>query len=117
MMALQLGPVIGQVGGAQAVEIPVAMFGRGSGNVHPMTTVDAGAGAWVWVDGALDPGNGTSATGSPQLQVGDHVYAVNGSRAGGGGHFTGTVAIAVTTRANLSDTSFSGTVYVIPAPA
>ena len=97
-------------GGAQVEEIPVSMSGSGVGTVYPLTTVDAGDGAWVWVDGALSAGAGSS-TSSPILNVGDRPYSVNGARAGGGGYFTGAVTVAIQSR-NFSTTTFTGTVYV-----
>ena len=97
-------------GGAEVEEIPVSMSGGGNGNVYPLTTVDAGTGAWVWVEGALSPGAGGTIT-SPQLQVGNRIYAVNGDRAGGGGYFTGTVTVSVNSRTS-GTTTFDGTVYV-----
>ena len=96
--------------GGSVEEIPVSMSGNGT-NTYPLTTVDAGDGAWVWVDGDLNPGAGGSVT-SPQLQVGNLIYAVNGDRAGGGGYFTGTVQIDIRSRTS-GTTTFDGTVYVI----
>lgn len=98
-------------GGVEVEEIPVSMSGSGSGNVYPLTTVNAGTGAWVWVDGALSPAS-TGSSNAPELAVGSRNYRVNGDRAGGGGHFTGTVNIAIHSRAS-GTTTFSGTVYVI----
>lgn len=95
--------------GGTVEEIPVSMSGYGT-TTYPLTTVNAGTGAWVWVDGDLSPGAGGTAT-APQLQVGNLIYAVNGDRAGGGGYFTGTVQIDIRSR-NFSPTTFDGTVYV-----
>lgn len=97
--------------GGSVEEIPVSMSGAGNGTVHPLTTVNAGAGAWVWVEGALSAGSGAAST-SPILNVGDRPYAVNGARAGGGGYFTGAVAVTIQSRSSVSATTFTGTVYV-----
>ena len=96
--------------GGSVEEIPVSMSGSGVGTVYPLTTVDAGDGAWVWVDGALSAGSG-GPTSSPILNVGDRPYSVNGARAGGGGYFTGAVTVAIQSR-NFNPTAFDGTVYV-----
>ena len=96
-------------GGAEVEEIPVSMSGGGTAT-YPLATVDAGDGAWVWVDGALSAGSGSSTT-SPILNVGDRPYSVNGARAGGGGYFTGAVTVAIQSR-NFNPTTFTGTVYV-----
>ena len=95
--------------GGSVEEIPVSMSGGGTAT-YPLATVDAGDGAWVWVDGALSAGAGSS-TSSPILNVGDRPYSVNGARAGGGGYFTGAVTVAIQSR-NFSTTTFTGTVYV-----
>ena len=94
-------------GGAEVEEIPVSMSGGGAGNVYPLTTVDAGAGAWVWVEGEKV---GNSAC---TLTVGGKSYAGASAptRAGGGGYFIGNVACSVTT-IGFSNVTFSGKVYV-----
>lgn len=94
-------------GGAEVEEIPVSMSGSGTNTVHPLTTVDAGSGAWVWVEGEKT-GNATFT-----LTVGAKSYAgdTGTTRAGGGGYFTGNVACSVRT-AGIATTTFAGTVYV-----
>ena len=94
-------------GGAEVEEIPVSMSGGGNGTVYPLTTVDAGGGAWVWVEGEK------TGSGSPTLTVGAKSYGVGGgtTRAGGGGYFTGNVACSITTSGFAANT-FSGKVYV-----
>lgn len=96
-------------GGADVEEIPVSMSGSGT-TTYPLTTVNAGTGAWVWVDGALNAPN-TTPTSLPQLQVGNRGYTLGQGRAGGGGYFTGTVNVAILSR-TFSVTTFTGTVYV-----
>lgn len=94
-------------GGADVEEIPVSMSGSGNGTVYPLTTVNAGTGAWVWVEGAKS-GN------SPiTLNVGAKSYAGGSAptRAGGGGYFTGNVACSATT-GGFTAITFTGTVYV-----
>ena len=97
-------------GGAQVEEVPVSMNGGGTGTTYPLTTVNAGTGAWVWVEGALAAPSATSNS-SPQLQVGSRTYTGIGDRIGGGGYFTGTVNVSVLSR-TFSATTFTGTVYV-----
>lgn len=93
--------------GGSVEEIPVSMSGSGSNTVHPLTTVDAGSGAWVWVDGEK--------TGSVTftLTVGAKRYGGSSgtTRAGGGGYFTGNVECSITT-SGFNTTTFSGKVYV-----
>ena len=96
--------------GGAVEEIPVSMSGGGRDTVYPLTTVDAGGGAWVWAEGAISPGS-TGATSAPQLRVGSRAYTASGDRTGGGGYFTGTVQIDILSR-YPSTNSFTGTVYV-----
>lgn len=104
----------GAGGSVEVEEIPVSMSGGGGSSSNPtnfpLATVDAGAGAWVWADGALSPG-ATGLSAAPQLLVGDRAYTVTGNRAGGGGWFTGTVGVSVQSRSS-STTTFTGAVYV-----
>ena len=115
-MALELGPVIGKVGGAQLEEIPVSMSGSGSGTVYPLATVDAGDGAIVLVLGTLNPGS-TSANIRPHLQIGSytnespHTQLTGPEEPGIGMIVTGTVEVSILSR-TYSTTSFTGTVYV-----
>lgn len=106
-MAFTTEFVMGAGGAVEVEEIPVSMTGSGSGNVHPLTTVNAGTGAWVWIIGEK--------TGTPTttLNVGAKSYNIAGgtTRAEGVGHFTGNVAISVTT-SGLSQVTVTGTVYV-----
>ena len=106
-MAFTTEFVMGAGGSVDVEEIPVSMSGSGQNTVHPLTTVDAGSGAWVWVEGQR--GGGSSLT----LQVGAKSYATDTgtTRAGGGGYFIGNVACSITTR-GFSVTTFTGTVYV-----
>ena len=94
-------------GGAEVEEIPVSMSGSGNGTVYPLTTVDAGDGALVWVEGEK------TGSGAPTLTVGGNSYTVGGgtTRAGGGGYFIGNVACSMTT-IGFATTTFSGKVYV-----
>lgn len=115
-MTLQLGPVIGKVGGAQLEEIPVSMSGAGNGTVYPLTTVDAGDGAIILVAGSLSPG-ATSAASRPHLQLGTHTHIEPHTQLDGraelgiGALVTGTAQVAVLSR-SFGTTSFTGTVYV-----
>ena len=116
-MALQLGPVIGTVGGGGGgEEIPVSMSGGGSGTVYPLTTVDAGDGAIVLVLGAIDA-ESTGSTNRPHLQIGPythkspHTELTSHAEPGIGMVVTGTVEVSILNRSNLT-TSFTGTVYV-----
>lgn len=97
-------------GGAEIEEIPVSMSGGGHGNVYPLTTVDAGAGAWVWVSGTINSAS-TGSAGAPQIQVGPHLFTVPYSPAAGGGYVTGSAAVAIVSR-HFNTTTFTGTVYV-----
>lgn len=103
-MTLQLGPVIGKVGGAQVEEIPVSMSGSGT---QTLATIDAGGGAYVWLDGTR------TGLQNSTLAVGGRSYllASNSARVGGGGFFTGTVAVTLSSPS--APLSFEGTVYVI----
>ena len=109
-MAFTTEFVMGAGGAVEVEEIPVSMSGGGSGNVYPLTTVDAGTGAWVWVEGALDPA-ATTLSGIPHLQVGSRTYPGIGDRIGGGGYFTGTVNVSMLSR-TFASTTFTGKVYV-----
>lgn len=113
-MAFTTEFVMGAGGAVEVEEIPVSMSGGGGSaagpTVYPLTTVNAGTGAWVWVDGALNA-PATTQTGLPQLQVGNRVYTLGMDRAGGGGYFTGTVNVAIRSR-TFAPTSFTGKVYV-----
>lgn len=93
--------------GGTVEEIAVSNSGNGFGNSLPLTTVNAGTGAWVWVDGSK---NGSAF----DLVVAQKKYEIKSasSRAGGGGHFTGSVAVSMVTQSG-STATFSGTVYVI----
>ena len=106
-MAFTTEFVMGAGGSVEVEEIPVSMSGGGNGTVYPLTTVNAGTGAWVWVDGEK------TGTPSPTLNVGAKSYAIAGgtTRAGGGGHFTGNVAVSVTT-SSFTTISLAGTVHV-----
>ena len=106
-MAFSTEFVMGAGGAVEVEEIPVSMSGSGNGTVYPLTTVNAGTGAWVWVDGERT-GNGTQT-----LNVGSKNYAQNSgtTRGGGGGYFTGNVAISIVTT-GYSTTTFTGKVYV-----
>lgn len=101
-------------GGAEVEEIPVSMSGGGGSTsnptVYPLTTVNAGTGAWIWVDGTLAVPT-TQLSTLPQLQVGNRVYTLVGDRAGGGGYFTGTVQVSVLSRV-FGTTTVTGKVYV-----
>ena len=109
-MAFSTEFVMGAGGAVEVEEIPVSMNGGGNGTVYPLTTVNAGAGAWVWTEGAITAPNITGA-GLPQLQVGDRIYTLGQDRAGGGGYFTGTVNVAIRSR-TFASTTFDGKVYV-----
>ena len=116
-MALELGPVIGKVGGAQLEEIPVSMSGPGSDEDYPLTTVDAGDGAAIVVIGTMEPGH-TSSTSRPHLLMGSYTheepypFLTGPEGIGVGGFFTGTIEIIVCSRSRLNVTTFDGIVYV-----
>ena len=107
-MAFTTEFVMGAGGAVEVEEIPVSGEGDGSGTVYPLATVNAGSGAWVWVDGER-AGQAPST-----LNVGAKEYASPSgeSRAGGGGYFTGSVVITYTIRGLGTRNSFTGTVYV-----
>ena len=115
-MALELGPVIGSIGGGGVEEIPVSMSGSGSGTVYPLTTVDAGDGAIVLVLGTMDTVS-TSAASRPHLQIGSythespHTELTGPAKPGIGMIVTGTVEVSILLRSALTS-SFTGTVYV-----
>ena len=119
-MALQLGPVIGSIGGGGVEEIPVSMSGGGgsssSPTAYPLTTFDAGDGAVVLVVGTMDPST-TSFNGKPLLQIGSYTHGspheqLTGPEESGIGMIvTGTVEISILSR-HFNTTSFTGTVYV-----
>ena len=115
-MALELGPVIGKVGGGGVEEIPVSMSGSGLGNVYPLTTVDAGDGAVFLMLGTMNPG-ATGTSGRPHLQIGSythespHEQLTGPAKPGIGMIVTGTVEVSILSR-TFSTTSFTGTVYV-----
>ena len=116
-MALELGPVIGTIGGGGGIEeIPVSMSGSGSGTVYPLTTVDAGDGAIVLVSGTMDTAN-TGAANRPHLKIGSytnespHAALTGPEKPGIGMVVTGTVEVSILSRFYL-ETSFAGTVYV-----
>ena len=115
-MTLQLGPVIGKVGGAQLEEIPVSMSGGGNGTVYPLATVDAGDGALVTVTGLMSAPT-TSSASRPHLTVGENAHTEPARELTNGGWglttlATGAVQVAVLSRSPLS-ISFNGTVYVV----
>ena len=113
-MALELGPVIGSIGGGGVEEIPVSMSGGGSGTVYPLTTVDAGDGAVVLVLGTM---GGPAGSNGAHLQIGSytsespHVQLTGPEEPGIGMVVTGTVEVSILSRSTLT-TSFTGTVYV-----
>ena len=118
-MALELGPVIGQIGGGGGggvEEIPVSMSGGGSGTVYPLTTVDAGDGAVFLMLGTMVTGS-TGAASRPHLQIGSythespHTELTGPAETGLGMVVTGTVEVSILLRSGLT-TSFTGTVYV-----
>lgn len=120
-MALELGPVIGTVGGGGGVEeIPVFMSGGGGTGsyptAYPLTTFDAGDGAVVLVVGTMDPGS-TSGAGKPHLQIDSYTHESPHNQltgpegAGIGLVVTGTVEVSILSRTSWP-TSFTGTVYV-----
>lgn len=119
-MTLQLGPVIGTVGGAQLEEIPVSMSGGGgsssSPTVYPLTTVEAGAGAFILVAGTMAGGSNYEVQ-RPHLQIGTHTNTdprnqlTGPDGLGAWAKATGTVQVAVLSR-TTSTTTFTGTVYV-----
>ena len=115
-MALQLGPVIGSIGGGGVEEIPVSMSGGGSGTVYPLTTVDAGDGAVFLMLGTMAPGS-TGAASRPHLQIGSythespHEQLTGPAKPGIGMVVTGTVEVSILIRSGLTS-SFTGTVYV-----
>ena len=106
-MAFTTEFVMGAGGAVEVEEIPVSMSGSGNGTVHPLATIDAGTGAWVWVIGEKV---GSS---NPTLNVGVKSYqiAAGTTPVEGVGHFTGNVAISITT-GGFGTVTFTGTVYV-----
>ena len=122
-MALELGPVIGTVGGGGGVEeIPVSMSGGGGATsaptVYPLTTVDAGDGRFIVVTGMMVP-TSESRSDRPHLQIGNYVHEEPHVHLQGDGEgfricafVTGTVEVSVLSRRLLGVTTFDGTVYV-----
>lgn len=118
-MALELGPVIGTIGGGSTERIAVSMIGSGSGTIHPLTTVDAGDGALVHLGGEFLTGP-TSPSSAPYAVVGPVEAQSTAVQFTPefliGGHFTGDVPVSI--RTNSSSTSgevwFRGVVYVTP---
>lgn len=116
-MALELGPIIGKVGGGGVEEIPVSMSGGGNGKLYPLTTVDAGDGAIILVVGTLD-GAWSTSNNRPHLQIGNLTSTgpsetlIGPEGLGIGGRFTGSVTIAILSRYSF-DTTFTGVVRVI----
>ena len=120
-MALELGPVIGQIGGggAEVERIAVSMIGAGSGTVHPLMTVDAGDGALVHLGGEFLTGP-TGSSSAPYAVVGSVEAQSTAVQFTPefliGGHFTGDVPVSI--RTNSPSTSikvwFRGHVYVTP---
>ena len=117
-MALELGPVIGSIGGGGGTErTPVAMTGLGSGTVHPLMTVDAGDGATVHLGGEFLTGPTVSSS-APYAVVGS-VEAQNTAAQFTpefllGGHFTGDVPVSIRTNSASDEVWFRGFVYVTP---
>ena len=103
-------------GGAEVEEIPVSMSGGGSDTVYPLATVDAGAGAIVFVAGTMTPGS-TLTAGRPHLRIGSHTHQepyfilTGPAGLGIGARATGSVQVAVLSR-TTGTTTFTGTVYV-----
>lgn len=101
-------------------EIPVSMSGGGgsssSPTVYPLTTVDAGAGAFILVAGTM-AGGSTYEVQRPHLQIGIHINTdprtqlTGPDGLGAWAKATGTVQVAILSRTS-SATSFTGTVYV-----
>lgn len=115
-MTLQLGPVIGQIGGTSVDEIPVSMNGGGSGTVYPLTTVNAGPGAFIAVGGTLstssfDAYKAYLRVGTLTFENANILLTSLSAIPRPGGYFTGIVQVAIVSRTS-SATSFTGTVYV-----
>lgn len=114
-MALQLGPVIGAVGGGERTErYQVGMLGSGPGTVHPLITVDAGDGALIQLAGKM-PTAPTGSSSRPNAMVGGVVetdpqvaFAAGKSVSG---WFTGNVPVSIKTNAT-AEVWFVGWVYV-----
>ncbi|MGW8593244.1 hypothetical protein ACWGLC_16255 [Dietzia sp. NPDC055877] len=112
-MAFTTEFVMGAGGGVE--EIPVSMSGGGAGTVYPLTTVDAGAGAFILVSGAMT--GSTFESQRPHLQIGTHthtdprLYLTGPNGLGIWAKATGTVQVAVLSRVT-STTTLTGTVYV-----
>ena len=115
-MALQLGPVIGSIGGGGVEEIPVSMSGSENGTTYPLTTVDAGDGAVFLMLGTLNTGS-TGVYARPHLKIGSythespHEQLTGPAKPGIGMVVAGTVEVSILSRSN-STTTFTGTVYV-----
>ena len=115
-MAFSTEFVMGAGGAVEVEEIPVSMNGGGNGTVYPLTTVNAGAGAIVFVAGTLTPGSTLNA-GRPHLRIGSHPHEEPHAQLSGpaglglGARVTGSVQVAVLSR-SVGATSFTGMVYV-----
>lgn len=118
-MALTTEFVLGTGGSVE--EIPVSMSGAGGSSTtplaFPLTTVDAGTGAWVMVGGTFS-GTGTSSNSGirPHLMLGQltHEYPYVALQYGGflATQASGTVEVSILSRYGTVATSFTGTVYV-----
>lgn len=115
-MAFTTEFVMGAGGGVE--EIPVSMSGGGGGpsspTAYPLTTVDAGDGAFIAVGGTMS----TTSLNPAHLDIGGIAFADARVLLTGpaviprpAGYVTGTVSVAVLSR-NSSATTFTGTVYV-----
>ena len=119
-MALELGPVIGSIGGGGGVEeIPVSMSGEGTNTVYPLTTVDAGDGSFIVVTGLMVP-TSTSIPQRPHLHIGSYVHTEPHIHLQGDAEglricafVTGTVEVSVMSRRAIGVSTFDGTVRVV----
>lgn len=116
-MAFSTEFVMGAGGSVEVEEIPVSMSGSGNGTMYPLTTVDAGGGAWIVITGMMVPaGTGNS---RPYLHVGSevcdspHAVLTGSANLGIGALATGTVAISIQSRALAGTTTFTGKVHVV----
>lgn len=116
-MAFSTEFVMGAGGAVEVEEIPVSMSGGGYNTNYPLTTVNAGVRAIVFVSGTMVPAH-TSTSYTPHLIIGSYTHESPRD------HLTGPTGLGIVTTATgsvqvsvrsrySSTTTFTGTVYVV----
>ena len=106
-------------GGGSVETIPVGpLTFRGSDVIVPITSVNAGAGAYIVLTGHLIPSSNTVSA-RPHLEMGGAVYTVPNETLTGagspgiGGFFTGDVNVQLKSRHTSADSTFTGTLHIV----